>query len=134
MHCLSSITHNPSMQPTKIEVIYNPDWDCIVNTIIGIVDNEVALEAASQVAQLSKLHNCDKSLHDLRHVENKLSVMSIYKLPEQSTEAGINRTMKRAILLDTVDEDMKFYEDIAINRGLRVKIFTDLDSALKWLA
>lgn len=122
------------MQPTKIEVIYNPDWDCIVNTIIGIVDNEVALETASQVAQLSKLHNCDKCLNDLRHVENKLSVMSIYKLPEQSTEAGINRTMKRAILLDTVDEDMKFYEDIAINRGLRVKIFTDLDSALKWLA
>lgn len=122
------------MQPTKIEVIYNPDWDCIVNTIIGIVDNEVALETASQVAQLSKLHTCDKCLNDLRHVENKLSVMSIYKLPEQSTEAGINRTMKRAILLDTVDEDMKFYEDIAINRGLRVKIFTDLDSALKWLA
>ena len=51
-------------------------------------------------------------------------------------EISSHRIVRVAILyeLGEYDEYWKFYEDVAVNRGLSVKIFTKKEEAMKWLA
>ena len=51
-------------------------------------------------------------------------------------EISSHRIVRVAILYELGDYDQywKFYEDVAVNRGLSVKIFTKKEEAMKWLA
>ena len=51
-------------------------------------------------------------------------------------EISSHRIVRVAILyeLGEYDEYWKFYEDVAVYRGLSVKIFTKKEEAMKWLA
>ena len=51
-------------------------------------------------------------------------------------EISSHRIVRVAILyeLGEYDEYWKFYEDVAVNRGLSVKIFSKKEEAMKWLA
>ena len=51
-------------------------------------------------------------------------------------EISSHRIVRVAILyeLGEYDEYWKFYEDVAVSRGLSVKIFTKKEEAMKWLA
>ena len=51
-------------------------------------------------------------------------------------EISSHRIVRVAILyeLGAYDEYWRFYEDVAVNRGLSIKIFTKKEEAMKWLA
>ena len=51
-------------------------------------------------------------------------------------EISKHRVVRVAILyeLGEYDEYWRFYEDVAVNRGLAVKIFTNKEESMKWLA
>jgi hypothetical protein len=51
-------------------------------------------------------------------------------------EISKHRVVRVAILyeLGEYDEYWRFYEDVAVNRGLTVKIFTNKEESMKWLA
>ena len=51
-------------------------------------------------------------------------------------EISSHRIVRVAILyeLGDYDEYWRFYEDVAVNRGLAIKIFTKKEEAMKWLA
>ncbi len=42
--------------------------------------------------------------------------------------------LRSFINLDTMMNKWKFYETVAVNRGLNIKIFTVKEEALKWLS
>ena len=121
------------MKPSSVQVVYNSEWGCIVNTISGTITQEVASEAANKIAQLAKLHNCIRCLNDVREATSQLSITNLYYLPDKVAELGVGRSMKRAILVKERFEESSFYEDTTANKGIRVKVFTDLDEALNWL-
>lgn len=51
-------------------------------------------------------------------------------------EISSHRAVRVAFLYEPgeYDEYWKFYEDVAVNRGLAIKIFTKKEEAMKWLA
>ena len=51
-------------------------------------------------------------------------------------EISSQRMIRVAILyeLGEYDEYWRFYEDVAVNRGLAIKIFTKQEESMKWLA
>ena len=51
-------------------------------------------------------------------------------------EISNHRVVRVAILyeLGEYDEYWRFYEDVAVSRGLAVKIFTNKEESMKWLA
>lgn len=51
-------------------------------------------------------------------------------------EIPSHRIVRVAILYEPgeYDEYWRFYEDVAVNRGLSIKIFTKKEEAMKWLA
>lgn len=118
---------------TTISVAYNSEWGCVVNTITGPIAQEDAERSIQQVSALCTEHGCKRILNDIRLAQNKLSVAELYHLPKKAVGPGLDRTCKRAILVQEMFADARFYEDAASNAGIRVKVFDSLDNALQWL-
>ena len=75
---------------------------------------------------------------DYREVTLKLSTMEIYGLPEITTNAfaslGLDILRCRRALVAASDlNDYSFHENVMVNRGQNVKVFSDIDKAKKWL-
>ena len=43
------------------------------------------------------------------------------------------RKFKFSILYTQITDDERFYENVSFNRGLRVRVFDDLEKAVGWL-
>ena len=73
-------------------------------------------------------------LVDLQQVQNAFSVMDHFDLVSSTAaDSEIARTAI-ALVIDVGDfEDFRFAEDLAVNRGLNLKIFTDAGAAAAWL-
>jgi len=65
-----------------------------------------------------------------------LSTFDIYQLPTEYKTAGLNVSVTEAIVAPQdpkILNDIKFYETVFLNRGVRVQIFEDREKALEWL-
>ena len=50
------------------------------------------------------------------------------------TEFGLElRKIKRALVVAQIDDDYRFVETVAVNRGYWVKLFDKIDEAAEWL-
>lgn len=81
--------------------------------------------------------DCDKALLDERELEYDLSITDTFKLAEyysHQMQKLLPKVIKTAIICG--QESMKeaaFWENTSVNRGLYVKVFTSIDSAIQWL-
>lgn len=77
--------------------------------------------------------NCTKALFDCRPMTGDLSTMDRFDIAQYGSSA-IERTIKIAMLGrdDQLLPD-KFFENVAVNRGLALRLFYDIDEAISWL-
>jgi len=128
------------------KVIYNPDEDCVHASIEGDVDLAMAQRYAKEIIKQLRAHHCLRVLNDMRKASIKLSTVDIYELPawieEACEEAGVNRFLKRALLVSRDFNDYKFFETVSRNHGHllavfadpeKTHIFRDIATAREWL-
>lgn len=73
-------------------------------------------------------------LCDERNLEYRLSTFDTYQSAEFMA-AQIPRLAKAAVVCnEKFINDAKFWETVAVNRGLVVRVFKDIDSARLWLS
>ena len=74
-----------------------------------------------------------KVLFDIRSMTGDLSTLDRYRVGQYGSDT-ITRTTRFAMLAraDQVSPD-KFFENIAVNRGLNLKVFTNIDETVAWL-
>ena len=105
--------------------------------IAVIVEGKFALsnleELAADVARFIKRYNCNRLLNDMRHARLTEDTLDIYKMPRSAIQAGIGPRFKRALVVSELSSDFHFLETVFINQGHIVKMFTDIDAALRWL-
>lgn len=118
---------------SSVNTYYNSDWNCIVNTFRGSVDKTTMDEMLQNMVTISEVHDCKRCIHDIRQATNMFSITELYFLPEKMVQKGFDRTWKRAIVANERFKEAEFYEDTANNRGIKVKVFTSMEDALKWL-
>lgn len=76
---------------------------------------------------------CQRVLCDEREFEYRLDTVDTYQLAEFAAEAA-PRVRRVAIVTGAANlEDGKFYETVARNRGLYVRIFGSMEAARAWL-
>ena len=78
-----------------------------------------------------------KFLVDDRHNKPVLPTATIFKLPALFGSLGLRRGEPVALVhLEKAErhEDWRFFETVAYNEGFNVKLFSDMDQALQWLA
>lgn len=72
-------------------------------------------------------------LSDERELEYRLSVLDTYQHAEMLANV-VPRIASVAIVCHSQDyQGAEFFENVVVNRGLTLKIFTDLDEAEAWL-
>jgi hypothetical protein len=76
-------------------------------------------------------HQCDRLLIDSRDLQARFSTTQLYRAGKDAvslTIAGIEVAMvTRQELRDT------FFDDVVVNRGGQVRIFTDINDARDWI-
>ena len=76
-------------------------------------------------------HQCDRLLIDARELQARFSTAQLFRAGKDAvslTLAGIGVAMvTRPELRDT------FFDDVVVNRGGRVRVFTDMRAAREWI-
>lgn len=83
------------------------------------------------LAEACILNCCKKALLDVRELKNTFSVVDVYKLGKDIAILSLQH-IKVAFLIRPELYD-HFFEDVALNRGGHVQLFTDHCSAIEWL-
>ncbi len=112
---------------------YDPEADCIMAAIAGDYDLAVVKEFLEAMAALAKKKHCNRVLTDLRTAKPRLSVLEIDDLPRFAVEAGLDISMRRALVVAADFDDYAFYRASSAIRGQNVRIFKDIDAAKEWL-
>ncbi len=115
------------------DVRYDPAKQCLVGKAPGEIDCESARGYARAVVGASLKHECKKFLNDLRGSDVRLGTIDIYEVWKLFEGLGIDGTWKRAILASEQLKDYRFFENVSVNRGHQVRVFTDPSAALAWL-
>ena len=121
----------------KNEVYIDNELKTICCTLEGELDIEKSIILSKDLRKKSSElgFNVFYDARKLYITDNVLPVDFTSKL-STLLEISSHRIVRVAILyeLGEYDEYWKFYEDVAVYRGLSVKIFTKKEEAMKWLA
>ncbi len=69
----------------------------------------------------------------MRSVNITAGVADIYSMPKKALQAGILRSIKRAIVVPDNQKNFHFLEVVFQNQGNIVKLFHTVEEAEKWL-
>jgi len=108
--------------------------DLVFAAASGYDENlEEALDYNRAVLQACIEHDCSRILTDERELEYRLDTVDTFELATQAARAVPSLTKIAIATGPSNQADADFYETVAVNRGLSVKFFPDLDSARAWL-
>ena len=116
------------------ELIFDDERKILVGRVMGKLEPSLVQQMAAELANMIQKHRCTKMLNDLREVEFPSSVYDIYNIPRLIGQAGVPLGCKRALLVNELAGDFRFLETASINIGHQVRIFSDMDEAVAWLA
>jgi hypothetical protein len=76
---------------------------------------------------------CYRVLLDCRQMSGPLSVIDRFTVAEYGAQVILRRIKIAVVGRDDQVQEDRFFENAAVNRGLRLKVFTDADEAVGWL-
>jgi len=102
----------------------------------GIVTKKDLEEAFSGAVELWKEHNTFLILSDCREMEGGHTLSDLFGLIGELQNVDVLRNMKEAVILSKDDDsagNVEFWETACMNRGFKVRIFSEEEEARKWL-
>jgi hypothetical protein len=116
---------------------YNLTYDDQLNIIKGHFDGVItqeSLQAAFIVfMNFMQEKKCNRILNDIRDAIFDLSTLDLYYLPKYLSKIEYPHLSKRAIVVNAIDDSLRFWETVLVNSSWSVKIFTDPEEAIEWL-
>lgn len=114
-------------------VRYLSDLDIVLVETHGSYILGAEIETLKKTVKLSQEYSCKKLLFDHRKANVIAETMEGYDRPSVYAGIGLHRLTKLATLVREVDDNLKFYETVCVNRGWSMKVFDDYDAAVAWL-
>ena len=90
-------------------------------------------EMMREVGRVASENRSTMLLFDVREAEDSEYHVSAIKHTELAPALGINQSYRTALLGRKGDPRLPYIEDVAVNRGFRLKVFTDEAEAVAWL-
>lgn len=112
--------------PERIEMKY-----------FGTVSAEEYKDALIEFVKFQREHDIVLVLTDLTEMVVTPSILNVYDAINMFEQLGIDKRTSEALIIPEnkfAVENVKFYENACQNRGFNVRLFTDREKALKWLA
>lgn len=86
------------------------------------------------VSRMFQAHGYRRFLFDMRGARIHSRVLSTYQAASVGPDlSGQLHQVCTAMVLDHLSEDDQFFENVAMNRGFDLRVFTDLQRARAWL-
>jgi hypothetical protein len=110
--------------------------DVLWVTATGTRSTETILAMSKDILAACAEKKVKKVLIDVRAMEGRLRIMEAYDIVNQSfVKMRDRRVITQAALVDLkeFEHDYRFFENVAVNRYFNLRIFSELDEAVKWL-
>ena len=119
-------------------------WTVHVNSEFGYIQTVyrgvITVKEVKESTSEALAHAADDRPHlfltDVVEADSALSAVDICAIPNQWTELKAHPANKLALLVPAQGKmwyDAQFYEDVCVNRGWNVKVFTQRSAAINWL-
>lgn len=118
----------------KLEIVGADGF--ITAVLEGVRTPETLIAVAAKTTAYCAERRISRLLIDIRGMTGGLDTLETYEVAghELPGHEGVRRILRSAILdLPENIERIRFFETVAINRGLNVRIFADEDQAVAWL-
>ena len=117
----------------RFEITYNQEHNFLMGKFIGDLNSENAKVYMNEIERAAKKHDCKRFINDLREATILLSIGDFYNAPARMATGAFGRSWRRAIVVKQKLDKLDFFETTSANQGFYVKVFEDMDEALKWL-
>ena len=119
--------------PYKVEIVGNREYILIDHH--GVATLSEVDELRRIVYELAEKEAISRVVVDVRGITNSFSTVEFFNLTEKHAAYPTPMPKPRCALISRPDQlsDTKFIEDVAMNRSLPVRAFTDVEEAMKWL-
>jgi hypothetical protein len=112
------------------------DGDVLRVTATGTRSFETVLAMSQDILAICVEKKLKKVLIDVLALEGRLSTIDAYEIsgkhfPKRRYRGVIARCA--VVDLKEFEETYRFFENVAVNRGLSFRIFSDTDEAIAWL-
>ncbi len=110
--------------------------DIVYVEATGKRDLETVLGITKRTIEICEEKNIQKALVDVRKLEGKLRTSDSFSVPAEHFEKLRYRSvLQQAAVVDLKEniEAYSFFENVAVNRGYRLKFFNSVEEALEWL-
>jgi hypothetical protein len=120
--------------PYDIHYISVKDFIRTRNT--GVVDLETSKKNLINLCNIWREHSDQNVLVDLRHTTIDFSVKDIQEYVEVVLATGLGQRNRVALLYKHRDsfDRVRFFEFLAVQKGLGVKACEDFEEAIEWLS
>ena len=115
------------------ELSYDAEKKIIRGRVLGELNPSLVKNMAVDLEKLGRKHKCPRLLNDLREAVISKSLLDIYSMPRVVEEAGMQKSFRRAIVVNPPVNDYRFLETVSVNEGQEVRVFSDPEEALRWL-
>ncbi len=115
---------------------FDVEGDILRVTATGQRTFENVLTMAQEIRAACVEKDRKKVLIDVRDLEGRLSEMGEYLVPAEHFPKIRDRSVITTCAIVDRGEDRdrdKFFENVAVNRGFNLQIFSDPDAAVAWL-
>ena len=103
-------------------------------TVTGTNSSEVVLQYMTEVLQECTRQNCFRVLIEEILVGPRLNPMEIFSVMSEGSMKALGRFEAIAYVDEIMGDMAEFAENVAVNRGMPVSMFNDVDAAQKWLS
>jgi len=120
--------------PYNLEIKREKDF--LFAIIKGNRTSESIKNATKEICENCINNQCTKVLVDVRDFKDHISTMNTFDLASVELPDIIRKSIEKVAILDmeVFEKGQKFFENVAVNRGHVVKIFTDINDAKQWLS
>ena len=110
--------------------------DVLWVTATGTRSTETILAMSQDILAACVEKDLKKVLIDVLALEGRLSVMNAYEIPTKHFPKMRDRsviTHCAIVDLKEFEDRYKFFENVAVNQGFMLRVFSDTDEAIAWL-
>lgn len=118
---------------TNFSVSFDKKCNCIIVRFIGEINSFSMNEYLEEVSKMAKINNCKRIISDLSKASIKMSFHELFLTPQKVVIDKYDLSWKRAIIVKEINENAHFYETVARNQLMSVKLFTNEKDAKEWL-
>ena len=120
--------------PWKIQI--HPEPVIVETEYFGVLSPVDLGRAVQETIEAGRTAGATLFLADCSGLVGGHSMVDLYGLADLLATLGFDVQYKEAVVMPGLDapaENVRFWETVCLNRGLRVRIFPDRPGALEWL-